>query len=219
MARRDLTGFAAAAEGKRWRMRLLHWVRPHRDRAEPKVAALPAEGLRLGPRFEDQLHRLGGALTRFGRVETIAQILAGCAAQQPDHQTVRHQIVEHCQILGDLHRIALRHDRAEDCDLYLLRIGCQMRRRNDRGRCQSVRRIVVLGHAYPVKAQLLDILDPFDHPAIGLHSGFVVVGIGWYRPFGRQSARRTVMGGLKKRDFHGRSLSDLANSRQHFFGE
>jgi hypothetical protein len=70
------------------------------------------------------------------------------------------------------------------------------------GRCQPVRRIVVLGHADPVEAQLLNQLDPFDHSAIGLRSGLVVIGIGRHRPFGRQSARRTIMGGLKKRDFH-----------------
>ena len=64
-----------------------------------------------------------------------------------------------------------------------------------------MRRIMVLGHADPVKTEFLDVLEPFNHPAIGLHSGFAVIGIGRYRPFCRQSLWRTVMCGLEKRDF------------------
>jgi len=77
-----------------------------------------------------------------------------------------------------------------------------MRRRDDRGRRQAMRGIVVLGDADPVKAERLDVLEPLDHPAIGLRAGFTVIGIGRHRPLGGQFARRKVMGGLKIRDFH-----------------
>jgi hypothetical protein len=66
-----------------------------------------------------------------------------------------------------------------------------------------MRRIMVLGHADPVKTEFLDVLEPFTHPAIGVHSCFAVIGIGRHRPFCRQSARRTIMCGLEKRDFQG----------------
>ncbi len=206
MPRRDLAGFATASEGIGRRMRLLQRTRPDRDRAELEVTALPAKGLRLGPGFEDQLHRLGGALARLGRVETVAQILAGDAAQQADPQAPRHQIVEHRQIFGDLHRVALRYDRAEHRDLYLLRMGREVGGRDGRGRRQPMRGIVVLGDADPVEPQALDELHPLDHAAIGLHSGVAVIGVGRHRPFCRQSARRAVMRGLEKRDFHGGEL-------------
>src|SRR6516162_2873814 len=79
---RDLAGFTTTAEGVgRW-MRVLQWPRPNRDRAELVMTTLPAKGLRLGPGFEDQLHRLGRTLTCFGRIETVAQVLARDAAQQ-----------------------------------------------------------------------------------------------------------------------------------------
>src|SRR3984893_9058465 len=69
------------------------------------MAALPAEGLRLGPRLEDQLHALGGALARLRWVEAEGQIFVGRPAQQPDDEATLRQIVEHCQFLGDLHRL------------------------------------------------------------------------------------------------------------------
>src|SRR5262245_32461959 len=107
MTRGYLTGLATASEGvSRW-MRLLYRPRPHRDHAEPEVTPLPAKGLWLRPRFEDQIHCLGRALARFRRVETVAQVLAGNAAQQPNYQPAFRQGVQHRQFLGDLHRIAL----------------------------------------------------------------------------------------------------------------
>jgi hypothetical protein len=132
-----------------------------------------------------QLHTLGGAFARLDRVETVGQVLAGDAAQQPDHQAAGHKIVEHRQFLGDLHRVALRDDRAKHRDLDVLRVGRQMRRRNHRGRGQALWRVVVLGDANPVEAERLDILHPFDHAAIGLCSSFAVIGVGRHRPFGR----------------------------------
>ena len=87
------------------------------------MAALPAKGLRLGPCLEDQLHALGGAFARLGRVEAKGQIFVGRPAQQPDDEAPLRQIVEHREFLGDLHRVALRDDRAEHGDLYLLGPG------------------------------------------------------------------------------------------------
>src|SRR5208282_6876031 len=69
MACGELAGFAAGSQGIGRRMGLLRGTRPDRDGAEMEMTALPAEGLRLGPRLEDQLHPLGGALPRLGRVE------------------------------------------------------------------------------------------------------------------------------------------------------
>ena len=203
MARRDLAGFAAAAEGKGRRMRLLQRARPDRDRAELEMTALPAEGLRLGPGFEDQLHRFGGALARFGRVETVGQILAGDATQQPDPQAPRHQIVEHRQVLGDLHRVALRDDGPEDRDFDFLRMGREVGGRDGRGRGQTMRGIMMLRDTDPVEPQALGKLHPFDHTPIGLHSGVAVIGVRRHRPFCRQPVRRAVMRGLEERDFHG----------------
>ncbi len=80
MACCELAGFTTGAEGVGRRMRLLQRARPDRYRAELEVTALPAEGLRLGPRFEDQLHPLGRALARLRGIETVAQVLAGRAA-------------------------------------------------------------------------------------------------------------------------------------------
>ena len=184
-------------------MGLLRRARPDRDGAKLEMTALPAEGLRLGPGPEDQLHPLGGALTRLVRVEAEGQILPGDAAQHPDHQPARHQIVEHRELLGDLHRVALRHDRAEHRDLDLLRVRRQMRGRDDRAGCEALRRVVMLGDAEPVETERLDVLQPLDHAAIGLRPGFAVVGIGRHRPFGRQLPRRKVARGLEIRDLHG----------------
>ena len=137
-------------------MRLLQRPWPDRDRAELEVTPLPTKGLWLSPGLEDQLHRLGGTLARFGRVETVAQIFPGDTAQQPDHQATLQQDVQHRQLLGDLHRIALRHDWAKHCNLYGFRAGRQMGGRDNWGGCQAMRRIMVLGYADPIKAQLLD---------------------------------------------------------------
>ena len=84
------------------------------------MAALPAKGLRLGPRLEDQLHPLGSALPRLRRVEAVSQIFVGRPSQQPDDEAPLRQIVEHREFLGDLHWVALRDDRAEHGDLYVL---------------------------------------------------------------------------------------------------
>jgi len=81
MPRGEFAGFATGPKGIGRRMGLLQRARPDRDGAELEMTTLPAEGLRLGPGFEDQLHPLGGALARLRRVETVAQVLAGCAAQ------------------------------------------------------------------------------------------------------------------------------------------
>src|SRR5262249_51144655 len=72
-----LAGLAARPEGIGRRMRLLQRARPDRDRAELVMTALPAEGLRLGPRLEDQLHPFGGSLPRLGRIEPVGQVLLG----------------------------------------------------------------------------------------------------------------------------------------------
>src|SRR5262249_324554 len=64
MARGELARLAAGAQRVGRRMRLLQGPRPDRDLAVLEVAALPAERLPLGPRLEDQLHALVGALAR-----------------------------------------------------------------------------------------------------------------------------------------------------------
>src|ERR1700723_2528695 len=69
----ELAGFAAGAECVgRW-MRNLRRARPDGHCAILEMPALPAERLRLGPRLEDQLHPLLGAVPRLLWIEGISQ--------------------------------------------------------------------------------------------------------------------------------------------------
>src|SRR6202044_1752718 len=86
VARREVARFLAGAERIGRRARLLQRARPDRDGAILEITALPAEWLRLAPRFEDQLHPLVGLFTALGRVEIEAEIFVGRAAQQPDDE-------------------------------------------------------------------------------------------------------------------------------------
>jgi hypothetical protein len=89
-------------------MRLLQRARPDGDRPVLEMAALPAERLRLRPRAQDELHALVGALARLGRVQIVGQRLVGRAAQEPDDQASLRHRVEHRQLLGHAHGIAVR---------------------------------------------------------------------------------------------------------------
>ncbi len=202
MARGKLARFSARSERIGRRMRLPRRTRPDRDGAELVMAALPAKGLRLGPRLQHQLHGFGGALARLGRVQAIAQILAGGPTQHPDHQAARRQIVEHRQVFGHLHRVALRDDRAEHGDGYLRRGRHHMRGRDNGRRRQAMRRIMMLGQADPVEAELLDEPNPLDHAAISLRPSFAVISVGRHRPGPRHGARRMIARGFEIGDFH-----------------
>jgi hypothetical protein len=149
------------------------------------MPALPAERLRLRPRLEDQLHPFVGALARLGRIQVVGQRLVRRAAQETDDQAPLRHRIEHRDLFGHAHRIALRHDRTEQCDLDLLQVGGQERRGDDRRRGQDPRRVVMLGDADPVEAEILDELEPLDHAAIGASAGLGVVDAGRHRPFRR----------------------------------
>src|SRR5437773_748177 len=75
--RRPDAGLASDAERIHRRQRLLQrlWARRHGGVME--MPALPAEGLRLLPGTQYQLHALIGALARFLGVEVIGQHLVG----------------------------------------------------------------------------------------------------------------------------------------------
>ena len=120
MARGKFARLGARAERIGRRVRLTLRARPNRHGAVLEMPTLPAERLRLGPCFEDQLHPLVGAFARLLRVEVIAQIFVGRAAQQADDDAPRRHGVEHRQFLGDADRVADRHDRAEQRDLYFI---------------------------------------------------------------------------------------------------
>ena len=203
MARGEVAGLGAGAERVGRRVRLVLRARPDRHRAVLEMPALPAEGLRLGPRLEDQLHPLVGTFARFLRVQVVAQVFVGRPAQQADHDAPRRQRVEHRQFLGDADRIAGRHDRAEQGDLDRIDAGGEPGGGDHRRRRQDARRVVVLGDADPVEAERLDEFHPLDHAAIGFGSGRGVVGGGGHRPFARQVRRRDVAAGFEIRHFHG----------------
>src|SRR3954452_12542529 len=85
MARRKIARFGTGAECVGRRMWLTLRARPDRYRPILEVTALPAEGLRLGPRLEDQFHPLVGAFARLLWIEVVAQIFIGRSAEHPDH--------------------------------------------------------------------------------------------------------------------------------------
>src|SRR5262245_831319 len=184
-------------------MRLLQGARPNRDGPVLEMAPLPAEGLWLRPRLEDEFHAFVGPLPRLGGVEIVRHGLVRRPPQEPDHQAALGQRVEHRQFLGHAHRVAVGHDRSEQGDLDPVQTGRDERRRDDRGRGQDSRGVVVLGDAHPVEAQLLDELEARAHVPIGLGAGLVVVRPRWHRPLRRQGAWGTVARGFEERDLHG----------------
>ena len=188
-------------------VRLLLRLRPDRHGAILEVAPLPAERLRLGPRLEDQLHPLVGALARLLGVEVVAQIFVGRAAQQAEHKAARQHRIEHRQLLGDPDRVADRDDRAQERDLDVVDMAREVGRRERRRRGQDARRIMVLRQADPVEAQLLDKAGALDHAAIGLGAHRRVVGRRWHRPFARHIGRTRVAPSFEERDFHGAASS------------
>jgi hypothetical protein len=113
-------------------MGLLERPRPDGHGAVLEMAALPAERLRLRPCPEDQLHALVGSFPRFRRVEVVRQILVCGAPQQSDDQTPLGEGVEHRQLFGDSHGVALRDDRPEQRDLDLLETRGDVGGRDDR---------------------------------------------------------------------------------------
>ena len=203
VARGELAGLAARPQRVGRRMGLLQRARPDGDGPVLEVAALPAERLRLRPGLEDQLHALVGALPRLLRVEVVGHGLVRRAPQKSDDQATLGQGVEHGQLLGHAHRIAVRDDGAEQGDRDLLQAGRDVGRRDDRGGGEDPRRVVVLGHAHPVEAELLDVLEPLDHALVGLGARLAVIHPGRHRPLGRQGPGRTVAHGFEERDFHG----------------
>src|SRR5947207_1495781 len=84
------------------------------------------------------------ALLRRLRVEVVAQVLIGGATQQAEDEAARLHCVEHRQFLGDPDRIADRHDRTQQRNLYTVDLAGEMGGRQGRRRGQDPRRIVVL---------------------------------------------------------------------------
>ena len=180
-------------------MRLLQRARPDRYGPVTEMPALPAERLRLGPGFEDQLHPLVGAFAQLLRVEVVGQRLIGRAAQQADDQPPAGHGVEHGQFLGQPHRIAVRHDRAEQSEFYLVHARRQISGGHRRRRGQDARRIMVLGQADPIEAELLDEADPLDHAAIDVGAGGLIIGAGGHRPNRRHRLPATDSGRFRNR--------------------
>ena len=123
VARGELAGLPARSQRIGGRMGLLQRARPDGDGPVLEVAALPAERLRFGPRLEDQLHALVGALPRLLRVEVVGHRLVGRPPQESHDQAPLGQGVEHRQLLGHAHRIAVRDDGAEQGDRDPLQAG------------------------------------------------------------------------------------------------
>jgi hypothetical protein len=161
------------------------------------MTALPAKGLRFGPGFEYQLHRLGGALPRLRRVEVEGQDFVCGPAQHPKNEASIRQGVEHRHLLGNLHRVALRDNRAQDRDLYFLRLSGNVRPGNRDIGSQDSWRVMVLGQADPVETQLLDMAHPVDHALIGFGTGFGIISPGRYRPLRRNRRRHLVTRSFK----------------------
>jgi hypothetical protein len=138
MPRGELAGFSAGAKrvGRRWRVLQ---ARPDGHGAILEVPALPAEGLRFGPGFQDQVHSLVGALARLSRVQVVAEVFVGGAAQQADDDAAGRQRVQHRHLLGDADRIADRYDRSEHGDLDPFGASCEPGGGNDRRRRQNAR--------------------------------------------------------------------------------
>ena len=202
VARGERSGFGAGAKHIGRRRRLLR-ARPDRNGAVLEIPALPAERLRLVPRLEDQLHALIGAFAGFRRVQVVAEIFVGGAAQQADDDASRRQCVEHRHLLGDADRVGGRHDRAEQGDLDLVDARGEPGGGDDRRRGENARGIVVLGDADPVEAQLLHELHALDHAAEGFGADGGVIGGGRHRPFAREVGGRDVAAGFEVGDFHG----------------
>ena len=216
MPRREIGRLGADPERVGRRVGLGLRPRPDRHGAVFEIAPLPAERLRLAPRLEDQLHALVGALARFLRVQIVAEIFVGRAAQQAEHEASGTHRVEHRQLLGDPDRVADRHDRAQQRDLDRIDLARQKRRRKRRRRGQDARRIMVLGQADPVEAELLDKPGSLDHALKRLGAEFGVIGGRRHRPFARQVGRDRIAAGFEKRDLHRRILPAARYGRAEF---